>query len=190
MQSREGWRCVAPWAANTHAGSEFGAPGETPAPPSVSPIRGLGLGVVLAAERRRLGSTFVPGFLQDRRDLGVGDEVLPALLVPVEEHPDPVVLIGIAKDGRTPWTRAAFASQRLWLRRFSRSGRNPRPLSLPGSTLSSSMRSVVALLRHSPSSIALVVVGVAPSPPRELRVFGVRPARTKTGAPCQMAWES
>ena len=59
------------------------------------------LGVVLAAELRRLGPTFVPGFLKDRRDLGVGDEVLPALLIPVEEHPDPVVLIGIAKDGRT-----------------------------------------------------------------------------------------
>jgi hypothetical protein len=43
----------------------------------------------------------VPGFLKDRGDLGVGDEVLKALLIPVEEHPDPVVLIGIAKDGRT-----------------------------------------------------------------------------------------
>ena len=43
----------------------------------------------------------MPGFFEDRRDLGVGDEVLKALLVPVEEHPDPVVLIRIAKDGRT-----------------------------------------------------------------------------------------
>src|SRR5947209_13062811 len=40
------------------------------------------LGVVLAAELRRLGPTFVPGFLKDRRDLGVGDEVLPALGIP------------------------------------------------------------------------------------------------------------
>ena len=55
------------------------------------------LGVVLAAELRRLGPTFVPGFLKDRRDLGVGDEVLPARRIPVEEHPDPVALIGIAK---------------------------------------------------------------------------------------------
>src|SRR5439155_8922672 len=69
--------------------------------PQPGPIRGLGLGAVLAAERRRLGPTLVPGFLNDRRDLGVGEEVLKALLIPVEEHPDPVVLIGIAKDGRT-----------------------------------------------------------------------------------------
>jgi hypothetical protein len=41
------------------------------------------------------------GFLKDRRDLGVGDEVLPALPIPVEEHQDPVALIGIAIDGRT-----------------------------------------------------------------------------------------
>jgi hypothetical protein len=68
---------------------------------SRGPIRGLGLGVVLAAELRRLGPTFVPGFLNDRRDLGVGEEALKALLIPVKEHPDPVVLIGIAKDGRT-----------------------------------------------------------------------------------------
>src|SRR5437763_7294906 len=69
--------------------------------PSSGPRTGDVLGVVLAAEPRRLGPTFVPGFLKDRRDLGVGDEVLPALRIPVEEHPDPVVLIGIAKHGRT-----------------------------------------------------------------------------------------
>jgi hypothetical protein len=39
--------------------------------------------------------------LNDRRDLWVGEEALKALLIPVVEHPDPVVLIGIAKDGRT-----------------------------------------------------------------------------------------
>jgi len=61
----------------------------------------LQLGAVLAAELRRLGLTFVPGFFNDRRDLGVGEEVLPARLIPVEEHPDPVGLIGIAKHGRT-----------------------------------------------------------------------------------------
>ena len=59
------------------------------------------LGVVLAPELRCLGSTFVPSFLKDRRDLRVGDEVLPARRIPVEEHPDPVVLIGVAKHGRT-----------------------------------------------------------------------------------------
>ena len=60
-----------------------------------------GLGVVLAAELRRLRLTFVPGFFKDRRDLRVGDEVLKARLIPVEEHPDPVARIWIAKDGRT-----------------------------------------------------------------------------------------
>jgi len=35
--------------------------------------------------------------LKHRREIGVGDEVLPVLLIPVEEHPDPTVLIGIAK---------------------------------------------------------------------------------------------
>jgi hypothetical protein len=44
--------------------------------------RGDVLGVVLTAELRRLGPAFVPRFLQDRRDLGVGDEVLPALPIP------------------------------------------------------------------------------------------------------------
>jgi hypothetical protein len=62
---------------------------------------GLGLGVALAGELRRLQPTLVPGFLNDRRDLGVGEEVLQALLIPVVEHPDPVVLIRIAKDGHT-----------------------------------------------------------------------------------------
>jgi hypothetical protein len=43
----------------------------------------------------------VAGFLNDRRDLGVGEEVLKTLLIRVKEHPDSVGLIGIAKDGRT-----------------------------------------------------------------------------------------
>src|SRR5262249_40096252 len=59
------------------------------------------LSVVLADELRELGPTLYPGFLKNRRDVGVGGEVLPALLIPVENHPDPVVLIGIAKDGCT-----------------------------------------------------------------------------------------
>src|SRR5438093_5966532 len=65
------------------------------------PASELQLGVVLAAQLRCLGPALVSGFLHDRRDLGVGDEALPARPIPVEEHPDPVVLIGIAKDGRT-----------------------------------------------------------------------------------------
>jgi hypothetical protein len=61
-------------------------------------ILGSGLRVVLAAELGRLGPTLVPGFLNDRWDVGVGEELVKTLLIPVKEHPDPVVLIGIAKD--------------------------------------------------------------------------------------------
>src|SRR5215212_2802278 len=70
-------------------------------PSSAPPIPGDVLGVVPAADFRRLRLTSVPGFLKDRRDVGIGDEALPALGIPVEERPDPVLLIGIAKDGRT-----------------------------------------------------------------------------------------
>src|SRR2546421_11948053 len=75
--------------------------GQLPAGAAPSRVQASWLGVVPAAELRRLRLPFVPRFLQDRRDLGVGDEALPALRVPVEEHPDPVFLVGIAKDGRT-----------------------------------------------------------------------------------------
>ena len=54
------------------------------------------LAIQLASELRNLGLRRVPGFLKDRRDLGVGDEVVPALRIPVEEHPHPALLIGIA----------------------------------------------------------------------------------------------
>src|SRR3954447_22147965 len=43
-----------------------------------------------ADEVRGLQLVEVSGFLDDRQDLGVGDEVRPAGLVPVEEHPDPL----------------------------------------------------------------------------------------------------
>ena len=59
------------------------------------------LAVELAGELRNLWPRRVPGCLKDRRDVGVGDEVLPALRVPVEEHPDPALLIRVAKDVRT-----------------------------------------------------------------------------------------
>src|SRR4029077_6261344 len=36
----------------------------------------------------------------DRRDLGVGDEALPPRRIPVEENPDPVVLVRVAEHGR------------------------------------------------------------------------------------------
>src|SRR5215510_1818799 len=59
------------------------------------------LGVQLTPELCHLRLRFVARFFQDGWDFGVGDKVLPALLIPVEEHPDPVGLIRIAKDGRT-----------------------------------------------------------------------------------------
>jgi hypothetical protein len=61
----------------------------------------LELSVVLLSELRHLGPTLKPGLFEDRRDFGVGQEVLIALLIPVEKHPDPVFVVGIAKDVRT-----------------------------------------------------------------------------------------
>src|SRR5215204_5089967 len=59
------------------------------------------LRVVPAAELCCLRRTLrKPGFLKDRRDLGVRGEALPARLVPVEDGPDPVALIRIPKDVR------------------------------------------------------------------------------------------
>ncbi len=56
---------------------------------------------MLAEELRRLGRAFrKPGFLKDRRDIGVGGEALPARLVPVEDRPNPVAVIWIPKDVR------------------------------------------------------------------------------------------
>src|SRR4051812_45838180 len=43
----------------------------------------------------------VSGVLEHTRDLRVGHEVLPALLVPVEDGPHAVVLAGVAEHGRT-----------------------------------------------------------------------------------------
>src|SRR4051794_2986639 len=57
-------------------------------------------GAVLAAGRRGLGPALVAGFLDDRRDLGIVEEALEALLVPVEEDPDPILLVGIPKHAR------------------------------------------------------------------------------------------
>src|SRR5436305_1997546 len=55
------------------------------------------LRVVAAAELGHLRAALVPGLLHDRRDLRVGGEALPALEIPVEDHPDAVVLVGIAE---------------------------------------------------------------------------------------------
>jgi len=49
--------------------------------------------------RRRFAEKRVTGLLKDRRYVWVRDEVLPPRSVPVEQHPDPVVVTGIAKDG-------------------------------------------------------------------------------------------
>src|SRR4029077_375929 len=65
-------------------------------------IRALRLGLVRAEELRRLCRTLrKPGFLKDRRDLGVRREALPPRLVPVENRPNPVALIWILKDVRS-----------------------------------------------------------------------------------------
>jgi predicted dithiol-disulfide oxidoreductase (DUF899 family) len=61
----------------------------------------LKLGVVLAGELSHLGPALEPSLLEERRELGIGHEALIALLVPIENHPDPLVVIGIAKDVRT-----------------------------------------------------------------------------------------
>src|SRR5438552_1951850 len=70
------------------------------APPRHQPARETVLGVEVGAELRPLGPALVPGLLHDRGDGGVGDEALPAVFVPVEDRPDPVVLVGVAKDVR------------------------------------------------------------------------------------------
>src|SRR6185436_16795494 len=90
-----GWCCCTRWP-------------ETPAPRAASrpgdawsaPPRRSALGLVAATELRHLGPSLVPGFLHDRRHLGVRGEALPAFPVPVEDHPDPVVLVGVSEDGR------------------------------------------------------------------------------------------
>jgi len=64
-----------------------------------------GLGVVPAAKLRRLGLADVPGFLNDHRDLGVGQKVLEALLVPIEEHPDPVGFNRVANRASLPLSK-------------------------------------------------------------------------------------
>jgi hypothetical protein len=58
-----------------------------------------GLGVVAAGELGRLRFALVAGFLQDRRYFGIRDEALPALVVPIENHPDAIRFGGIAKYG-------------------------------------------------------------------------------------------
>src|SRR6185503_17178986 len=81
------------------------SPGGAPGPPAGSRIEPLRhpldpdlpaarSGVAAPGERSGLRLPLVSGFLHDRRHLRVGHEALPALLVPVEDHPDAVVLGG------------------------------------------------------------------------------------------------
>src|SRR5437588_4501812 len=55
------------------------------------------LGAAPSTERRRLRPALMPGFFHDRGHRRIGDEALPALLVPVEHHPHAVLLIGVAE---------------------------------------------------------------------------------------------
>src|SRR5882672_3482534 len=74
----------------------------------MTPTRAGRLMVVIVASRtvgaeqqRGFGLAEVSGFLEDRRDLGVGDELRPPCFVPVEQRPDAVLLGGIAEYRRT-----------------------------------------------------------------------------------------
>ena len=57
------------------------------------------LGVEAADEFRALEPPLHPGCRQERGNVGVGHEALPALLIPVEDPPDPVALARVAEDG-------------------------------------------------------------------------------------------
>src|SRR5450432_941248 len=69
----------------------------TPPGPAAS---GAPSGGVTAAEFRGLRLSDVAGLLHDSWGLGVGNELLPAVGVPVEEDPNPVVLDRVAEHGR------------------------------------------------------------------------------------------
>ena len=62
---------------------------------------GSELCVVLADGLRQHGPTLKAGLLEDGRHLGIGQEVLIALLIPVEHDPEPIGVRGVAKDLRT-----------------------------------------------------------------------------------------
>src|SRR6476646_7708773 len=83
----------APWWADGAAGRRR----RVSAPPRGRVDRS---GVDAAGQLGGLRLALVPGLLQDRRDIGVGHEALPALLVPVERDPDAIGLGGVAKHRR------------------------------------------------------------------------------------------
>ena len=76
---------------------------------------------------RRLGPTLEPAFLEDRRDVGVGDEACKALSRPsLKTTQTRRAVVGIVKDGRTllPCLGGSRFSAPGW-RTCARSGRNP-----------------------------------------------------------------
>src|SRR5882672_9011078 len=58
-------------------------------------------GVDAADEFRGLQLPFHPGCRQDRANVRIGHETLPARLVPVEDPPDPVAVERVAEDERS-----------------------------------------------------------------------------------------
>src|SRR5439155_17396944 len=58
------------------------------------------LGLVPTTELRCLRLALVPGLLEHGRNVRVRDEPLPALLIPLEQCPNPVTLVGVAEDDR------------------------------------------------------------------------------------------
>src|SRR5947209_20171733 len=58
------------------------------------------LRLVLPADFRHLRPALVPGLLHDRRDIRIGGEAPPAVEIPVEDHPDPISLVGVAEHER------------------------------------------------------------------------------------------
>jgi hypothetical protein len=65
--------------------------------------------------------------LKDRGHIGIGEQVPVALLIPVENYPDPVVLIGIAKDVRALGPVLLFRRNAIPILTTDRSRRNIAP---------------------------------------------------------------
>jgi hypothetical protein len=124
---------------------------------------GLALGVVLAEELRRLGRTLrKPGFLKDRRDIGVRGEALPACLIPVEDCPNPVALFGSRKTC-DPLQPCCFRFSAPFVEEvFQKRSKSPI-FAVARTNFRLLCGKCLALLRDSPRSIPLVEVRVAHS---------------------------
>src|SRR5436190_8341280 len=68
----------------------------------------MALRVALREKLRSVGLPLVSRLFEDRRNVGIGHELLPALGIPVEDHPDAVLLAGIPEDDRA--LRAVLAA--------------------------------------------------------------------------------